>query len=474
MTDAGEEKSSEETNEEARRDWRAIILDWIKLPLIVLLAWATDGFKNLLTQPGHALWVFIPLAVLSVSLLNPQSKEYFRLPWHRIGILAAYTLVFFAIVETGLLDWKRPLVGFENSVPRNFLNLDRFGDWLYLVAPETRNSDFAVVLKKHPPSIEERRLQIADLIELASESDAKGIALDFYFVDEASGIDEYLCNTITEAKIDSNARQMPIFVGYDFEITNKGINRLPGNPLLDKCLLESSRGHAIGYQARDGVIRSIPLYRENNPRYPALSMKAATQIAGEKTASVENGLLEFVKPKNDFELLQFEKLWSDYKGNPKEWEEDQKALRDKLVLVGEESDEFKTPYGTKPGAVVHAYAAHSLTQNHFIKRYRWWTSLAIIFVLGYLLMVEEFQHRGKVKRLLRINVAFSFFIVLFAILSMSLWLNWIEVAHPLLAIWLLLVPLMLVTKIRPKQKPQPPDVDPNAAPSFPGNTSQPN
>lgn len=475
MPGADQENTSEE-NKEARANWRDIILDWIKLPLIILLGLATDGFGNLLPLPGHALWVLIPLTVLSVLLLYPRSREYFRLPWPRIGVLTAYVLVFFSIVQAGWLDWKQPLVGYEN-LPRNFLNLDRYGDWLYWFAPKARNSDFAVVLKKHPEDIEERRLQIADLIQLAGDSDAKGIVLDFYFADdEAEGIDridQHLCDTINEAKTDSQTKPMPVFVGYDFEVTEKAINRLPGDPILDKCLLETRRGHALGYKERDGVIRSIPLYRESNPRYPALSLKAATEVAGDKVAKVESGLLQFVRPKNDFEQLEFDKLWNHYKENPKEWEEDQKKLRDRLVLFGEESDHFNTPYGEKPGVVIHAYAAHSLTKNYFIKRYGWWTSLPIIFVLGYLLMIEEFHHRGQAKRLLFLNVVFSLVILLFSILSMSLTLNWIEVTQPLLATWVFLLGLMVFTKIRSRRKPQPPEVNPNEPPLFPSDGAQP-
>lgn len=472
MPEANENRPSgpvEEARRNWRDNWRDILLDWIKLPLIILLGVVTDGYKNLFTHPGHAAWVIIPLAVLSVLVLNPRTMDYFRLPWLRIGILSTYVLVFFLIVQAGFLDWKQPLVGYED-LPRNFLNLDRYGDWLYRFAPKARNSDFTVVLKKHPQDIEERRLQIADLIELAAESDAKGLALDFYFGDEAKGIDQYLCDTINEAKTDGETKQMPVFIGYDFEVTANAIKRLPGSPTLDKCLHESSRGHALGYEERDGVIRSIPLYREDNPRYPALSVKAATEIAGDKVAKVEKGLLQFVRPKNDFEELEFDKLWNDYKADPKQWEEDQKSLRDRLVFVGEESDRFETPYGNKYGAVIHAYAAHSLTQNYFIKRYRWWTSLPIIFVVGYLLMSVELHNRGKVKRLLGLNIAFSFTILLFSILSMLFSLNWIEITHSLLAIWLFLIPLAVVTKIRSRRKPRP-EIS-SEPPLFPADSSQ--
>lgn len=461
MTNGAETKDTANEARPPSNDLWDIVKQWIALPLVLLLAWFTDGIKTLFNRPGHALWVLIPFGVLSGLILNPGTRKYFKdVPWRYLVFLAVYILSFFLIAQTGVLDWPRPLVGYDSYIPRNFLALDRLGDWVYKIAPEEGNSDLVVVVKKHPNSIQERRLQLADLIELATESNAKGIALDFYFVDEEEGIDEYLCETIKAATIEDGTKPMPILVGYDFEIANNAINRLPGNPILDNCLPESNRGHAIGYKEFDGVIRSIPIYREKNDKYHSLSLKIAAQLAApNKTVALpENYLVEFVKPKKDFAPLKFETLWQNYKENPAEWEKDQNSLRDRFILVGEESehDRFSTPYGDKAGVVIHAYAAHSLNQGHFIKRAKWWISLAMIFVASYLLVIIERRPFGTVKNLVLVTAGFSIIMVLCAGLAMPLFLNRIELVYPLVALWLFLLLFFIFRGIagRPTREPE--------------------
>ena len=421
----------------------------LALPMLLIgmsVGWLKD---KTITQPGQAIWVVIPgMVLLGLIFLRTTTRQKLKLGWPFLVFLPVYILIFFIAAESGLLDWKRSLVGYEKSAPRNFLAVNRFGDWHYRFAAEEMNSDLAVVLMKHPETIEESRRQIADLIDLASQSEAKGVALDFYFVDEANVADEFLCSTITDAKTDSGKRPMPVFVGYDYEIGEDGLNRLRGDPFLEKCLPESSRGHAIGYAEWDGRVRSIPLYFGNNRKYEALSLKVASEIAGDNSAVKvpDNGLLQFIKPANDFKPIAFDKLWKDYLSEDStEWERDQSKLRDKFMLVGEDSekDSFLTPYGMKPGVVIHAYAVHSLRQNHFIKRGAWWVSLIMISLLSYLMMVLTSRGVGNLKLIL-INMGFSLLIVAISVLSMYLWLTWIDLVYPLLATWLFLVLLILL------------------------------
>jgi len=413
---------------------------------MLLLGMAVNSLKERFNaQPAQALFIIIPgIVILSLIFLRATTRQKLKLGWPFLLFLPVYILIFFIAAQAGVLDWNRSLVGYETQVPRNFLALNRYGDWHYAFAAEKTESDLAIVLMKHAETIEESRLRFADLIGMAAESQAKGVALDYYFAAEDEKIDEYLCSAIKEAKINSGQLQMPIFVSYDSKIDEDGVHRLPIDPNLEKCLPSSTWGHTIGYAEWDGRVRSIPLDLGDE----SLSLKIARtfdpQVRGPK-----NKLVQYIKPANDLKPLEFDKLWKDYlSDDPKEWGIDQLKLRDKFVLVGEDSerDRFWTPYGIKPGVVIHGYAVHSLKQNHFIDRASSWVSLLMITLLCYLMMVLTSLEVTNLKLIL-INVAFSGFIVTIAILSMYLWLTWIDLVYPLLATWLFLLLLIGMRRI---------------------------
>jgi len=437
------EKNNKPLEAELRKDLiKSLILAFPMLLLGMVVNSLTERFN---AQPAQALFIIIPgIGILSLIFLRATIRQKLKLGWPFLLFLPVYILTFFIAAQTGVLDWNRSLVGYETQVPRNFLALNRYGDWHYAFATEKAETDLAIVLMKHVETIEESRLRFADLIGMLSESQAKGVALDYFFAAEDERIDEHLCSAVKEAKINSGQQQMPIFVSYDSKIDEDGVHRLPIDPNLEKCLPSSTWGHTIGYAEWDGRIRSIPLYLGDE----SLSLKIARtldpQVRGPK-----NRLVQFIKPANDFKPLEFDKLWNDYlSDDSKEWELDQLKLRDKFILVGEDSerDRFQTPYGSRPGVVIHAYAAHSLKQNHFIERAPWWISLLMIALLCYLTMVLTSRGVSNLKLIL-VNVACSTFIVAIAILSMYLWLTWIDLVYPLLATWLFLLVLIVMRRI---------------------------
>jgi CHASE2 domain-containing sensor protein len=437
------EKNNKPLDAELRKDLtKSLILAFPMLLLGMVVKPLTERFN---AQPAQALFIIIPgLVILSLIFLRATTRQKLKLGWPFLVFLPVYILIFFIAAQTGVLDWNRSLVGYETKVPRNFLALNRYGDWHYAFATEKIETDLAIVLMKHAETIEESRLRFADLIGMASESQAKGVALDYYFAAEEERIDEHLCSAVKEAKINSGQQQMPIFVSYDSKIDEDGVHRLPIDPNLEKCLPSSTWGHTIGYAEWDGRVRSIPLELPDK----SLSLKIA-QTFDPQVRGPKNGLVQFIKPANDFKPLEFEKLWNDYlSDDPKEWELDQLKLRDKFILVGEDSvrDHFWTPYGIRPGVVIHAYAVHSLKQNHFIERASSWVSLLMITLLCYLMMVLTSLGVANLKLIL-INVAFSAFIVAIAILSMYVWLTWIDLVYPLLATWLFLLVLMVMRRI---------------------------
>jgi CHASE2 domain-containing sensor protein len=434
------EKGSQPLNAELRKDLlKSLALAFPMLLIGMSVDWLKDRF---VTQPGQALWVVIPAIIfLCLIFVRAATRQRLILGWPFLVFLPVYILVFFIAAETNLLDWKRSLVGYENTVPRNFLALNYFGDWHYRFASEkTGEKDLAIVLMKAPETVEAGRLQIADLIGMATVSGAKGVALDFYFENysEDKGVDDYLCTEIDNAKRTDPA--MPVFVAYDFQLKEDRIDRVLIDPDLEKCLPVSQQGHLLAYAEWDGVIRSIPLYFGNNRALESLSLKIAKTFDSQVKVP-DNGLLQFVRPVNNFPIVTFDDLETGS-------DEERSILRDRFILVGEESarDSFHTPYGVRPGIVIHAYAIHSLRQNHFIKRGKWWVSLFMISLLCYLIMVLASRGVGNM-RLILINIVFSLFVLTISILTMYFWLTWIDLAYPLLATWLFLFILVGMRKI---------------------------
>ena len=428
-------KDSDSGDKEPGKEWLKSL--WLAVPML-LLGMAVDWLKDkTITQPGQALWFIVP-AIVFVGLTHRRaSRQRIKLGPSFVAFFAVYILIFFVAAETSLLDWRRSLVGYKKSVPSNFLALNHLGDWHYRFATKRDEEwNLAVVLMKPAPKTSDGRLEIADLIRLAQISQAKGIALDFYFGDdpEDNRADDFLCAEIQSAK-----EKLPVFVGYDYRQIGDRIDRLPIDPDLEKCLSQDQEQHIVGYAEWDGIVRFVPLYFANDRSLESLSLKVARRFDPQLKAP-DNGLLQFTKPENELLTTTFDRLM--------EHPDERSILTGRFILVGEDSaqDSRPTPYGVKPGVVIHAYAAYSLKHNRFIQRASWWSSLGMIFLCCYLIMVFTSRGAGTLKLIL-INAGFSLFILTLSALAMSISLTWIDVVYPLAATWLFLPLLISIRRL---------------------------
>lgn len=454
---AATEKPAKTVDEELRKDLLKALATFLPTLLIAMSgAWLKTSFTS---EPGQALWLIIPgLVFVSLFYVRKRTRQQLNLGWPFLVFLPVYILVFFIAAESRVLDWTRTLTGHENTVPRNFLALNSFGDWHYWVVSEKpAKQDMGIVLMKRPETIEIGRLQIADLIEYAKNADATGVAFDVYFSEtgeEGDKLNRYLCDAIEKARkpaaeTRASKKELPIFVGYDFRLGKDRIERVRIDNYLEGCLPTTAQGHTVGYREADNVVRSVPMQiGESLGSFSLLIAEELAKMNRQQIQAPPDGLLQFTKPANDFKTLKWNEVWNNYlSGDEEKIAADQAEFQDRFVLVGEDSlaDQFLTPYGTKPGVVVHAYAVHSLRQNQFVRRQQWWTSLLMISLLCYLLMV--FTSRGfRSLKLILINVAFSVLIILIAVLAMRLWLTWIDLVYPLLATWLFLFLLLGLRK----------------------------
>jgi CHASE2 domain-containing sensor protein len=119
------------------------------------------------------------------------------------------------------------------------------------------------------------------------------------------------------------------------------------------------------------------------------------------------------------------------------------SLYGRLVMLGEESSEdtFETPFGRKPGVVVHADATHSLLHSHYIRDVPWWVGLTFILASCYLLAAWCAAGASAAKLSIGSAVATASF-VLVAIGAILTGPYWFDVAYPTAAVWLL-TPLLL-------------------------------
>jgi CHASE2 domain-containing sensor protein len=438
--------SSKPFDAELRKDLRKSLA--LALPTLLIgmsVGWLKDRIGN---QPGQALWIVIPgIILLSLIFLRATTRQKLRLGWPFLVFLPIYILIFSIAAQSSLLDWKGSLVGYEKIAPPNFLALNRLGDWHYWFATEEpADKDLVIVWLKRSETVEEGRLQIADLIQLAQDNGAKGVALDHYFENgtEDKDVDNLLCEAVDSAGKRNDP--LPVFVAYDYKLKDGRLDQLPIDPDLKRCFPETTQAHLVGYAEWDGMVRSVPLFFRGNRESESLSLKIARKLDSQVKAP-DNGLLQFIKPEQDFPALTYEEL---EQGS----DEDRAILRGRFILVGEnsEQDSFRTPYGTQPGVVVHAYAIQSLRHNHFITRAPWWTSLLMIFLLCYFMMVLTSRGVRNLK-VIAVNLAFSVFIVAIAIVAMYLWLTWIDLVYPLLATWVFLIALLVMRAVR-KKNPQ--------------------
>ena len=406
----------------------------LALPVALINAVVELIKSGFFSQPWQILLFAVPLGGLAYFAwrrvpVDPSAKIG---KWYLI-LFGSYVLIFSLAANAGLLDWKRSLQGYNQAVPRNFLSLNWLGDWRYWVVPENEPAqDFALVFMPVGETIEVGRVHAAQLIQLAVASGVKGVAFDFHFRDNSHPeVDKRLCKEITEAE-----SKAPVLVGHGFEwqgeITFKGVA-----PSLRDCIPESRQGHTVAYTEFDNAIRHVPLYFRNDPNRESLALKVARELK-QDVQLPSSGLVQFVKPASDFPEIEFDELFRQ-----------QARLKDRFLLVGERNptDTWPTPYGALPGVVIHAYVVHSLRHNQFFQRVPWWSSFLLVFASCYLVTLL-FAQGWRKRKIALVMILVSVAIWLLSLLAVVFWMIWLDVIYVLLAMWLLFVLLIGLSKAR--------------------------
>jgi CHASE2 domain-containing sensor protein len=269
---------------------------------------------------------------------------------------------------------------------------------------------------------------LIDLVGWAASSGARAVALDYFFERE-SQIDSTLCAVIA-------ATRMRVLFGYGIEPFRGQLQALPVPGSLRSCVADQNSGHLVGLLDADRKARLLPLFFNGRQDRPALSLLAARTLAGETVVPVPaSGQLRFIEPTVPHLEVSFAELRASAAAR--------NALRDRLVFVGEESalDTFDTPFGQKPGAVVHADAVHSLTHSHYFRDVPWWVGFMLILASCYAIGAWCAAGASAKSLVIAATLALACFSATATIAAVT-GPYWFDVFYPSAAVWLLL-PLLL-------------------------------
>jgi CHASE2 domain-containing sensor protein len=415
----------------------------LTVPLALLAKLNEQLSARILNQPWQAIWFLVPLAIAVVLLRRRALRNRALRPDRGMLLfLGAYLLLFTVASQSSVLDVRRELTAFGAPASRRWLTPVSWGDWRYRLVPRKPERDQLIVVLLRPGaqrSAVDGRKEVIDVIALAAQQQARGVALDVYF-DEPSAIDPLLCEVVTNA-----AKAMPIFVGYGFAMENGRVVERGVPKTLTACLPPERLAHLAGFLDFDLVSRSTPLFFRGDPARPAIGLAVARALAAKPSSTSpsdgpsdqvsivlpDEGLVRFIAPADGGPLtVRLDELQDGTK--------DANLLRGRFVMAGQaEQDSFETAFGRQPGITIHAYVAHSLIESHFIQRHSWWLGFAITVVFCYWLTMSCADGAGAAA-LVGLCLGATAVVVGVSVASIVVGAYWFDVVYPLAAIWLLL------------------------------------
>lgn len=410
----------------------------VGLPLF-LISWLNDRLGSIvLNQPWQALVILLPLGAAIAVLWNRVARQG-RLGLDRpfLVLLGSYVLLFVLAAQTRILDWQRDPELFGQPTRGSWLAPISWGDWRYKIVPKVTGNELVVVLRDATAgqTREAARAEAAVLMGLAQENEAKGVVFDYRF-DGVSGVDTLLCAAVDSLTI-------PVLFGYGFERFQQRLTALPLPETLQSCVTTENLGHLVGFLDVDRKARVMPLFFNNDVERPALGLRAARLLApaNENLLLPYNGLVRFVEPSGGAHIeVDMTDVLQDAAAR--------RSFSGRLVFVGERSEpeSFATPFGTKPGVVVHADVAHSLIHQHYISDVPWWASLAVMLLFCYSL-ATLCADGVPTLRLVALCAGATVMLIGTAIFAIRVGPYWFDVIYPAAAVWCLL-PLLLALRSR--------------------------
>jgi CHASE2 domain-containing sensor protein len=233
-----------------------------------------------------------------------------------------------------------------------------------------------------------------------------------------------------------------VFVGYGLGVRDGGVYPVSPPATLRPCLSLGQEAHTARFVEADDRVRVVPLFLENNPQLPALSLRIASALSEREGSSLRvprSHLLQFSKPEPDIPTVSLETLLAD--------PDHRDRLRARFLVVGEAPrardtlDTFATPYGLLPGVMIHAYAANNLVMGTAIERGSTLPAVMLGWVIG--IQVAIYAARGLSGwGLVGLGVLWSAGILALAALAVGLAHTWVDAVYELAAIWAMVAALI--------------------------------
>lgn len=427
-------------------------MSWVKkyrhIIIAALLAAIINTAVNIIAKQAgiiRPLYFLVPLGFLVVIIYliamaqtrGPQMGTW--RPRNEYVVFMAVFVGFSAVVaQWRVLDWSSDLSIFNKPVPPTLLSPAWLGDWRYNFVQEGPPDDDRLIVIGIPSptglSLEQTRADVYSLIEAAARNDARGIAFDLVLEDE-SELDSELCEQIEELVRDDN--DFRVFFGYTFEKHGDVFTRMFMSHTLEDCLPQSARGHTVGFIDHDRRIRRMPSFFLHDPKMPSLSLRIAAHMEGKKVEELTppGRMLWFLEPSSHFRIWSMDELSGAH-------------LRDRFILVGEDSPEHRFPlyFGSSDavsGVLIHAYAVHSLRHQRYLQSGASWIPLLSIGILCLALALLD-MHGVSVARLFGYSLLLAAGVALAAWLSVWLGNLWVDVDYPLAALWVFLGLIILL------------------------------
>lgn len=400
----------------------------LALPTAVTTRICDQISGSFLKQPWQALYLLVPLAVVAWLIWQQlKARKEFQISRRFILFLFFYIVAFSVAAATRFLDWNRKITVFGEAAPRNWLAPARFGDWRYALLQKHSASSHGLIIVTMPPaggqSVESARNDVIRLVAWAEHARAQGVALDFYF-NKASALDTLFCQVIGQAKI-------PIITGYSFDRVNGQAIPTALPESLAGCIPTEGVGHLGGFRDSDHRVRFIPMHYQNRAAFSLVVASKIASLEGRKEVIVpDDEMLRFVDPEPAIPTVSYQQL-----------ETSRVDISERFVLVGSDREMVETPFGQELGIAIHAGAIHSLLGHHYIRGSPWWLSFGIILGSCYFLTWLAGQGLSAL-RLIGFCSLISVIVVSCSAISIVVGPLWLDVAYPLIAIWLLLMLLL--------------------------------
>ena len=409
----------------------------IGVPLGILQSVTGRVSDGILEQPWQAIVFLIPIAAVGALLAWHAARGgSLTIDRRTLALLGTYLLFFAVAAETHVLDWTRdPSLSGQPS-KRSWLTPVAWSDWRYRLVRKVDGDDLVIVFRE-PTAGKARELARAELVALmglAGKQGAKGVAFDYEFHGE-SEIDSLVCATVETIGI-------PVVFGYGFMDEQQRRIARPIPPSLQSCAKPDRQGHLVGFLDADYKARMTPLFFNNDPRRPSLSLTVSRILSDTPLSTPADGRLQFVEPIPRHLRVRL----SDLLDASQSHDSTRGLLNGRFVLVGEasESDSFDTPFGRQPGAVVHAMAIHSLLHSHYIRYAPVWVRFLSTLIFCYALAVWC-ANGWTVRRLLLVCAIATACFWATAVAGVVAGPYWFDAVYPTAAVWLLL-PLLLTLR----------------------------